>query len=230
MKTNIINNIKAIILSIFIVAGVGYVYSAASNWTPPGCTPPGCNKEEPINVGSDPQTKAGTLIINNTLKTNDLFVKTGTLPAVGQILTAADTDGKVKWSPASTGGSAGGIKTIIGPIEGAGTVNDKSGTFNLTTQSEVLIYAYANVETGKGRASVNLYTDGNLVKKLFYSEECKANCAGGAGSVTLISRQILPAGNHNLNVKLSKLTESEEIRFTENEINGGLQFIVYVLN
>lgn len=222
MKTNIINNIKAIILSIFIVAGVGYIY-AAGEWTAPNCAPPGCNTEEPINRGSSAQTKTGPLTIGSTLTAaDDFIVRTKTAPAVGQILTAADTDGKVKWSNASAGGSTGGIKSIIGPIEGSGTVNDKSGTFTLAAQSDVIIYAYANAQVGQGSVQeVKMYTNGNLIKTLYYGEECTQNCGGGAGSVTFTSRQTLPAGTHTLRV-----TTGGSVQLT----NGGLQFMVYVLN
>ncbi len=230
MKTNIINNIKAIILSIFIVAGVSYVY-AAGTWTPPNCTPPGCNTEEPINVGSNPQTKTGDLTIDKTIKTKDLVVKTDTAPTVGQMLTAADTDGKVKWANVSTGGSAGGIKTIIGPIEGTGTVNDKSGDFELLSESDVLVYAYANTMVGGGdKQKINFFVNNTFLKTLWFGEACQNGCSGSAGSVTFTTRLKLPKGTHNLRVTTGGAVQFAHDQFANKGSDGGLQFIVYVLN
>ncbi|MEK7184627.1 MAG: hypothetical protein AAB683_00630, partial [Patescibacteria group bacterium] len=200
---------------------VSYVYAAGS-WSAPNCAPPGCNTEEPINKGSTSQTKEGALTVNSTVTARNLIVKTDISPAVGQVLTASDVDGKVKWSPAGGGSSTGGIKSIIGPLDGSGSANDKSATFSLATQGDVIVYAYANAQVGQGSVQeVKLFSDGNVVRTLGYGEECSENCGGGAASVVLTSRQTLGAGNHTLRV-----TTGGSVTMP----NGGLQFIIHVLN
>lgn len=104
MKTNIINNIKAIVMGIIIVLGVQYVSAA---WNAPTAAAPGNNVPAPINVGSDSQTKSGTLTVNdfvsnNSITTDDLTVTpVSGSPTSGQVLTADGTTGKVKWGNAS---------------------------------------------------------------------------------------------------------------------------------
>lgn len=64
MKTNIINNLKAVILGLVIVVGVGY--AAAGTFVGPNCPPPNCNADAPLNTGASAQAKAGGLILGSS--------------------------------------------------------------------------------------------------------------------------------------------------------------------
>lgn len=52
--------VLAVILSIAIIAGVSFVYSAGV-WTNPSVSPVGRNVDTPLNIGVDPQSKEGYL-------------------------------------------------------------------------------------------------------------------------------------------------------------------------
>ena len=155
MKTKIIQYIKAIILVLSLTLGMGYVLA---NFTPPHSTPttcitdptnpnydPGCLA--PINVGgltgspaTDAQTKTGDLTLTGILTslhllTSDLTVTNpGASPTpitAGQVLTAADSTGKVVWGGVSGGSGGAGTMTVSGNTDIAtgvqGTWSDMDG-------------------------------------------------------------------------------------------------------
>jgi hypothetical protein len=110
MKTQIMKNIKAIILALIVVVGVSYV---SADWTAAPASPPNNNVPAPINVGSIFQERVGPLKIYNLLTSLNLLANQFTFsPAidyqgaspqnrVGKVLTATDVNGKVEWaSPA----------------------------------------------------------------------------------------------------------------------------------
>lgn len=71
MKTSIINNFKAVILGLVMVAGVGY--AAAGTFSGPTCAPPNCNADAPLNVGPSRQSKLGSISINTATASPDRF-------------------------------------------------------------------------------------------------------------------------------------------------------------
>ncbi len=112
MKINsiIIQNIKAILLGIFVVIGSSYVFAG---YSAPGCAPTGCNSDAPINIGQGPQYKTGRLVVGTfdmsslsqyifsvknalsyiqSLATNNLTLIDGT-QADGLVLTSVDDTG-----------------------------------------------------------------------------------------------------------------------------------------
>lgn len=112
MKTKITQNIKAIILALILVAGVGY---ASANWTAPTNTPPTCPTgspgcDAPLHVGSIGQIKGGPLTLGGLGIIGDFkfLPLSGTPPTSGQVLMADDSNlalGKVKWGTVSGGGT-----------------------------------------------------------------------------------------------------------------------------
>ncbi len=121
MKIN--KNIKSIIIGCIIAMGVSYV---SADWSGPKIPPPNCitdptsvNYNEacnaPINIGLSSQAKTGDLtlvrsFVGSLKVINDFTFATGT-PTAGQVLTAVDGTGKVKWANVAAvagGGVAGG--------------------------------------------------------------------------------------------------------------------------
>jgi hypothetical protein len=117
MKTQIKQNIKAIVLALVLVAGVSYVSAA---WTAPTELPTGGNVPAPINVGGGDvgitpysQIKTGALTLMH-LFTPDLTVTNsdGTVSGIpdGSVLIADGANtGKVKWGTVSGGDGVVGV-------------------------------------------------------------------------------------------------------------------------
>ena len=106
MKT-ITQNIKIIILGLVVAGGVGYVSAA---WNPAPSNPPANNVDAPINVGSNLQTKLGSLLLGGLGVGGDFtYLPTGvTSVTPGQVLIATNASGKVGWGNAEVGGGGGG--------------------------------------------------------------------------------------------------------------------------
>ena len=120
-----------------VTAQTGGCVSPGATWTGPTATPTDGNACPPINTGTQWQYKQGPLSIgtNSEITTNtpslaviggglfdaistvNLVVSTGT-PTIGNVLTAADTQGTVKWS--SAGSSGGGIPSNIKVVSTVG--------------------------------------------------------------------------------------------------------------
>ena len=75
-------------LSGLFVGAVVLSAFAATTWTAPTATPPGNNVDQPINVGSSPQIKLGSLDIVASGLANGLLVENGNV-GVGTISPAA---------------------------------------------------------------------------------------------------------------------------------------------
>jgi hypothetical protein len=97
---SIIQNIKIIVLGLVVALGVGYVSAA---WTPAPGTPPNANVDAPINVGSNLQTKLGSLVLGGLGVGGDFtYLPTGVSSVTpGQVLVAANASGKVAWGTTS---------------------------------------------------------------------------------------------------------------------------------
>ncbi len=102
MKIKIAQNIKGIILGLIIVIGVGY--AGAQTFEGPECAPTdpiGCNTPAPINVGSLPQVKTGTLSLVDLVAANfKLTNPDGTatnIPAGSFMVSNGSNTGVAKW-------------------------------------------------------------------------------------------------------------------------------------
>ena len=105
MKSKITQNIKAIILGLVLTLGLSYASAVfeAPTFSPPDCPPetPACNV--PINEGSLPQIKTGSLTLGGLGIVGDFIFLPSTGAQVGQVLTAKDSTGEVEWKDAPTG-------------------------------------------------------------------------------------------------------------------------------
>jgi len=113
MKSNFIQTIKVIALAGVLAFGVQY--ASAQNWVGPSGSPPGNNVPAPLNVGASGQIKLGGITLGSGLNASGMalnlpngkvMLKLPTPPTVGQVLSAADTSGTLKWSNDATGGGA----------------------------------------------------------------------------------------------------------------------------
>ena len=114
MKTTI-QNIKIIVLGLIVAVGVSY---AGAAWTPAPSTPPNANADAPLNVGSNQQTKLGSLLLGGLGVGGDFtYLPTGVSSVTpGQVLVAANASGKVAWgNPAATTASRSCVTVDTGP-------------------------------------------------------------------------------------------------------------------
>jgi hypothetical protein len=81
------SNRSLLALVIVLTGLIGYSFTGAQTWTAPGGTPPASNVETPINVGSDLQTKSGSLSILGSLGVNTINISNG-----APTIRYADTD------------------------------------------------------------------------------------------------------------------------------------------
>ena len=84
---------------------------AATTWTAPASTPPSGNVDAPLNIGSTIQTKSGGSIQINGgfgIAGGPFVYRPTTAPAIGQVLTAADTSGKIVWANSASNVTSGG--------------------------------------------------------------------------------------------------------------------------
>lgn len=72
-----LNKKQIIFLGLLITGFFATIVSQtlAATWTGPTATPPGANKEEPINVGTTPQSKDGYLLLRNSGASNNLSLQ-----------------------------------------------------------------------------------------------------------------------------------------------------------
>lgn len=192
MTKNISQNIKAIILGLIFVGGLGY---ASANWTAPLSAPticvsgnPGC--DAPINVSGKLQQKNGSLGLLGLALIGDLkFLPTLTTTVTsGQVLMADDSDlpnGKVKWGNA-TGGGGGGF----------GVWNDRTKdgvadtvSFNTVykAQTDGMVTAYVNY--GSGWPTILGYTDSKSSPTTFIVGEGPDDDGGNPQSLTMPVRK-----------------------------------------
>jgi hypothetical protein len=120
MKIQIKQNIKAVIVGLLVVVGVGY---ASAAWNPAPSTGPQNaatnNADAPINVGLNHQEKLGQLFINTdtnnpyavglsvfgkTILNGAVQITSGT-PGKDKVLMDTDGTGNVGWGTVSSGGS-----------------------------------------------------------------------------------------------------------------------------
>ena len=92
-------NLLAWGLVLFLIGN--YVFG----WTTPTATPPSSNLPAPINVGPDPQTKEGNLIVGGNLTTGSFTMATGA--GADKVLTT-NASGVATWQEAAGGGIPSG--------------------------------------------------------------------------------------------------------------------------
>jgi hypothetical protein len=90
-----------------IIVGAFFLSAFASTFTAPTNSPPGDNTPVPLNVGSTPQSRSGSLQINSNfavagkyLQVVKNFMYSVGTPGVGKILTSIDSNGTAQWSTA----------------------------------------------------------------------------------------------------------------------------------
>lgn len=105
--------IKTVILGLFLSLGVGVLFA---QWTGPTEPFSGGNTPAPLNIGSDLQTKAGSLwagfigsdgagYVDGNFEVGNTITIGGGSPAAGKVLTAQDATGLAAWSDVSSSGS-----------------------------------------------------------------------------------------------------------------------------
>lgn len=163
-QTSILQTFKILILALIISIGVSYI--SAASWAPAPCNPPNCNVDAPINVGSSPQFKTGSLGIKlthlptaelevggtgffNTVMTNGFGLVDGK-QAIGKVL-VSDENGLGNWGIA--GGSNGTTPCTFknGKVLGMTKDTSKAVTFNTPFPSEITPNVVA---TGNGVSTV----------------------------------------------------------------------------
>lgn len=81
MKKELLQSIKIIVLGLILGLGVSFV----SAWTGPTTGAPGGNVNPPLNVGESAQTKGGSLIISNSVVSNEDNLYAGYNPSTNSI-------------------------------------------------------------------------------------------------------------------------------------------------
>jgi len=188
MKTKIIQNIKSFILVLILVLGVSYAYA---NFTSPLHTPPTCLTGEPgcdapINVGSNSQTKSGTLTLGGLGIVGDLkFIPaSGISPTSGQVLMADDSDlahGKVKWggscrleSGVATGFLKDTPKTVTFPTAFPSGVTPVVVVINTVSTAQTYISNISN--TGFTASATGFTASAQAATDLNYIAVSGSNC------------------------------------------------------
>ncbi|OHA79336.1 MAG: hypothetical protein A2747_02755 [Candidatus Yonathbacteria bacterium RIFCSPHIGHO2_01_FULL_44_41] len=98
MTKQIFSTIKVITLAVVVSFGVSHALA----WTAPASVPPLGNVDAPINTGSAPQTKTGTLTVGDIISTGDVCITGKCLSAIiGALPTGTDDGQTVRWDGAS---------------------------------------------------------------------------------------------------------------------------------
>src|ERR1035437_9157308 len=143
MKTDIVNYIKILFLTVILVTGASYLKA----WSGATQTAPNGNVAAPLNIGTTVQTKLGSLVLNAATPIQNAIGLTvfGTSTFNGHIIIAdgtqgadkvliSDANGVAKWVPISSlslGGSGvtkivAGTHITISPTSGTGVVTISS--------------------------------------------------------------------------------------------------------
>ncbi|HRH21669.1 MAG TPA: hypothetical protein PLJ58_00540, partial [bacterium] len=115
-----LNKKQIIFLGLLITGFFATIVSQtlAATWTGPTATPPGANKEEPINVGTTPQSKDGYLLLRNSGASNNLSLQEiGSGNILSFRVNNSGSGSISNWVLPSTAGTAGQA-LVVGSVAG----------------------------------------------------------------------------------------------------------------